>query len=512
MASGVPVPAEANVGEVLCDIVTFGNCGKPFGAAPALQGDPTVPVNCSKPVMNGAPQFLSTPQGAAKYPFSASCNSPARPGVMTVRWEGSWTPSETRQDRPNASETLTITGYEPFIPGRAPGGKIFMYWTARCTTDPWLQGGTCHRYGGYVPDDLREAFPDIDGQSFPRTGNMMSPSLRQQLAVQYQQVNQQISGRSNNRQILQNMLIQSQQSQAMVTLPKQVQAMVLVPQTVTPKPDTTMGSIVTVPPKQLDTTVGGIVARPNFSIFSRGVESTDTQPSGQQAEDAQPASAESQAIAAPDEGVDEIVQPVALKLDRPVHVTTVKGDAAVLEPGVYEIEAIFDLDLALAKEGQSTVLLHANPGTHSEAIQRTMALVVPGRSDDEQHLLLLMPDGRSFDARGSTSDVKSRSTEMAVALPNRNLKDAIIQASSQPASGPLPPCQANPYPVGPRLIPVPCSTGVPTIPGTAPVPYLDGSNMLHACLNNNNGVFRVVRPADACVQNGEVKVKWQLAP
>src|SRR5215831_8770804 len=100
--SGVASFAQADtVGGVLCKIITFGQACQPFtpGPEPAAQ---TVPVNCSNPVMTSAPRFLSTPPGSAKYPFTASCTSPARPGVMTVRWEGSWTPSETRQDRPNA--------------------------------------------------------------------------------------------------------------------------------------------------------------------------------------------------------------------------------------------------------------------------------------------------------------------------------------------------------------------------------------------------------------------------
>jgi hypothetical protein len=463
----------------------------PFAAGPDPNpAEPTVPVNCSNPVMTRPPQFLSWPKGSAKYPFSASCTSPAKPGTMTVTWEGSWNPSETRQDRPNASETLTIRGYEPFIPGREPGGKIFMYWTARCTADLWLEGGTCHRYGAYVPDDLREAFPDIDGSELPTDSQ---PDVPFPSAA--------VIRRLSTRQLAD--LYESGKS----TKPSGHDAATAVAEH---HYSTQAGSVNDrgAPGRNTETRYdhGGIVSRPK--IFARGVESTESQSSGPQVEGAQPASAESQPIAVPDEGADEIVQPVALKLDRPVHVTTVKGDAAVLEPGVYEIEAIFHLDLALAKEGQPTVLLHANPGTHSETIQRTMALVVPGQSDDEQHLLLLMPDGRSFDARGSTSDVKSRGTDMVVALPNRNLKDAILQASAQPASGPPPPCLRSTLPVGPRWLPIPCT--MPTMPGipTAPVPYVDGSNMLHACLNNNTGVFRVVRPADACVEPyGEVKVK-----
>ena len=496
---GVPVTATAgvDVGRAVCVVMTLGICAfvleyEPFGAAPTRQAAPTVPVNCSNPVMTTAPRFMSWPKGSAKYPFSARCNNPERAGTMTVTWEGSWTPSETRPDRPNASETLTITGYEPFIPSREPGGKIYMYWTARCNADPWLQGGACSRFGAYVPDDLRTAFPDIDNLSFPRTANAMSPALRQQQFVEYQRVNSQVTMSPGNRQSLQAM----NQSQTITMQPKQAQSMIVTPQATTP-----------------NTTMGSIVARPTIRL--RGVEATEPEQSGQLPDDAQSASTQGSAPAVTEEGADVVPEPVALTLDRPLHIVTAMGKAALLEPGIYEIEAILDLDLGLAREGQPTVLLHANPSTHSEAIHRSMALLVPGQADDEQYLVFLTPDGKRFDVRGSTSDVSARSTEMAVALPDRKLKDAMMSAPAQPTSGLPAPCVSNPSPFGPRWIPVPCvmPAGIPGGLPPSPASYVDGNNVLHACLNNNTGAFRIVRPADGCVElHGEVKVKWQLAP
>ena len=146
-----------------------------------------IEITCSNPVMKSAPRFLSAPKGSAKYPFTSYCTSPSVPGAMTLRWEGSWTPSETRPDRPNASESITVTSYDGFIPGREPGGKIFMYWTGRCDQDPWLQPSTCDRFGGYVPADMREALNQIDHERFPLTWKSISPSLKQKLVKQYQQ-------------------------------------------------------------------------------------------------------------------------------------------------------------------------------------------------------------------------------------------------------------------------------------------------------------------------------------
>lgn len=415
---------------------------------PAYENNPPVPINCSKAVMTTAPKFLSTPKGSARYPFLMKCTSGERAGLMLFTWEGRWNPSETRQDRPNAVESLFIEGWEPFIPGRT-GGKLFMYWTARCTDDPWLQGGTCHRYGGYVPDDLRDAFPNIDGRTFPLTEKSISPALRQQLVKNYQRVNSQVPKDSRNRQNLQSMTNQPQQSQAIISQRRQAQTMIVKPETAVPKPDSTMGSV---------------MVRPR--IFPRGVEPTDPQQSGSQEQDVELATVETPAIAVPEEDTDEITGTAAFPLDRPLHVTSATGDAVVIEPGIYEIEPILGLQLGLAKEGQPTLILHANPGTHSESIQRTMALTIPGQSDGQQHLVLLTPAGKRFDAPGSTSGVTSRGAGVMAPLSERTLKDAILAASAKPELVSPPPCHPNPDQIGPRWMPVPCT--FLTIPAPTP--------------------------------------------
>ena len=150
-----------------------------------------ITIDCQPPLLAGLPQFLPYPKGQAKYRFQSTCTSPARPGAqLTGLWEGTWTPSETDPNRPNSSESMTITGFEPFMPDRAPGAKIFMYWTARCTSDPWLQSGGCGPRGSYVPDDLAQAFPNLMTQSFPRTGSVISASDRNRLYAEYARINQ----------------------------------------------------------------------------------------------------------------------------------------------------------------------------------------------------------------------------------------------------------------------------------------------------------------------------------
>lgn len=499
-------PVGANVfgdlGNLYGCVVTWGQvCNLShtvIGTGPA-QSTPPIPVTCERPLLNGLPQFLSWPKGQAKYGFQSTCSSPALPGtVMTIRWEGTWNPSETKTDRPNAVESLTITGYEAFLPDRSPGDKVFMYFTARCTKDPWLQAGSigkraivqagpaivfgqgreskesavCTPFGGYVPDDLRATLPDVDKQSFPKTGNIISAADKRRLTAEYERVNPSYFSR-------------------MGIQPRPLSNVFQAP----------------IPPST------GIVPKPSaqLKIFSRGTEPVE------QLQPEQQALQEPSELGAPSlgEGVDDspALPPVAITFDRPLHFPSTKGEDTLVPAGLYEIEPVLDLQLSLSREGQDAVLVLAMQGTHSEAIQQPVALLVQGESDHEQHLVFMTPDGKRFDALGSTSGVKSRGTDIVVALPNRNLRDAIIQASAQPAAGPPPPCLRSTLPIGPRWLPPGCNLGVPSIPGGAPVPYVDGSNMLHACLNNNTGVFRLVRPADDCVAlYGEVKVKWQLAP
>ncbi len=110
------------------------------------------------------------------------------------------------------------------MPSREPGGKIFIYCTGRCDRDPWLQPSTCDRFGGHVPDDVREALRRIYHERFPLTWKAISPFLKQQLVKQHQQVNQQMSQGLNHQQNIQAMMIQPQPSQA-ITQSQRTQAM-----------------------------------------------------------------------------------------------------------------------------------------------------------------------------------------------------------------------------------------------------------------------------------------------
>ncbi len=200
----MPAPRVANagptIGQGICAVLTLGVCVAFWEYEPFSTAEPT-PLTCTPPVPSGSPQFLRTPKGSAKYPFGGNCTHRDHPGTsLKYRWEGSWTPAETDPNKPNASESIEITGYEPFIPGRAPGGKIYVFWTARCNYDPWLRpetSGGCRRMGEFIPPDLREQVTDLTHEGFPRTKDLIPPQERQRLAKEYLRMNPPVASKFN---------------------------------------------------------------------------------------------------------------------------------------------------------------------------------------------------------------------------------------------------------------------------------------------------------------------------
>jgi hypothetical protein len=149
------------------------------------------------------------------------------------------------------------------------------------------------------------------------------------------------------------------------------------------------------------------------------------------------------------------IEQAMLTLDRPIHFVTTSGNTILLSPGTYEAGPVLDIQLGLAREGQPTLLLHAIRSNHSYAIQRTIALAIPGQSD-RVHLVVLTPDGRRFDAQGSTTGIKARAADASDPLSDKRVQDALQTAAAKPRSV-SPACQPNPADIGPRWIPVPCT-------------------------------------------------------
>lgn len=177
--------------EVIVGVLTLGMasslCPQEHSVSPA----PPEPIRCTPARFTGPPTFFTNPIVTVKYQFHGSCfrgDLPAPP--LTYRLEGSWTPGETNPNKPNASESIEITGYEPYMPDRAPGGRLFMYWTAHCNREPWLspEEAACQRVGSYIPDDLQNVVPphpDLWRMLFPRTRYSIPANDRQQWYAHY---------------------------------------------------------------------------------------------------------------------------------------------------------------------------------------------------------------------------------------------------------------------------------------------------------------------------------------
>ena len=198
---GTPLPTAAvtpgEAGKDICRVVTFGLCWIYFPEELSVNPAPPQPIKCTQARFVGPPGFLTKPIMTVKYQFHGSCSRADLPNApaLNYRVEGSWTPGERDPNKPNASESLTMTGYEPYLPNRAPGGRIFMYWTARCEGEPWLspdgvpEGKNCRDRRFYLPDDLVDKFIDlIPLWTFPRSRDAIPQHDRPQLYARYLQL------------------------------------------------------------------------------------------------------------------------------------------------------------------------------------------------------------------------------------------------------------------------------------------------------------------------------------
>ena len=99
-----------------------------------------------------------------------------------------------------------------------------------------------------------------------------------------------------------------------------------------------------------------------------------------------------------------------ITVEKPVHVTTAEGSAVVLDAGEYRLDPAQEW-LKITPSGGDAVdalLLEAQVGKHEESLTDSLALSATGVDADYHHLVLLLPDGKSFEATGSYSGIRSR--------------------------------------------------------------------------------------------------------
>ncbi len=98
-----------------------------------------------------------------------------------------------------------------------------------------------------------------------------------------------------------------------------------------------------------------------------------------------------------------------VRLERPLHFPTPEGDPILLPPGEYGVEAHGSRELQVSAKDRIPLVVSAVPGRHEEELERPLALTVRDESAPSMtHLLLLLPDGRTFQSTGSVDGVMSR--------------------------------------------------------------------------------------------------------
>ncbi len=99
-----------------------------------------------------------------------------------------------------------------------------------------------------------------------------------------------------------------------------------------------------------------------------------------------------------------------ITVEKMVHVTTAEGSDLVVQAGEYALDSAEEWLRITPSNGQTVDahLLEAHVGKHEEKLTDPLALSVTGVEVDSHHLVLLLPDGKSFEATGSYSGIRSR--------------------------------------------------------------------------------------------------------
>jgi serine protease len=120
------------------------------------------------------------------------------------------------------------------------------------------------------------------------------------------------------------------------------------------------------------------------------------------------AASKSLATAVTTRGVGAAPQ-VHVRLDRSVQFQTAQGEPIILEEGNFLLEVSDAAPLKVQAEiGNSSWELMAMTGTHKQKLGEAAAQSISGPKEDEHHMVLLLPTGKTVDAVGSYSGVGTR--------------------------------------------------------------------------------------------------------
>ena len=98
-----------------------------------------------------------------------------------------------------------------------------------------------------------------------------------------------------------------------------------------------------------------------------------------------------------------------VELEKTIHFLTPSGEDVAVSPGAYSVEAADDaliLTLNQTEEVQP-VTIKAEATTHTESIDTPEPLTIP-EEEDQQVIMLLLPEGKALQAVGSSSGIRER--------------------------------------------------------------------------------------------------------
>ncbi|HEY3197129.1 MAG TPA: IPT/TIG domain-containing protein [Nitrospirales bacterium] len=113
---------------------------------------------------------------------------------------------------------------------------------------------------------------------------------------------------------------------------------------------------------------------------------------------------------------------VSIAFEHPLHFVTGDGADITASSGMYFVEAGPGSDVRLTPEhGGKPLRISALSITHDEKIASSLAMLIP-RGEDEEHLVLLLPDGKGLDAAASRSGIRSRATMLTSPVSSQTVR------------------------------------------------------------------------------------------
>lgn len=99
-------------------------------------------------------------------------------------------------------------------------------------------------------------------------------------------------------------------------------------------------------------------------------------------------------------------------LEQPVHFLAPDGSDLVIKPGTYSVEPAEEwIRLMAGQERHDAQLIEARASSHTLELEHTLAMSLPGESEEEadlHHILVLLPGGKSLEATGTYSGIRPR--------------------------------------------------------------------------------------------------------